>query len=199
MHSFLLVIYYTILAKIPMQPFPGYRFGYALRRWAARRLLHHAGSGIVIKDHCYFGDGSRLSVGTNSQLGHNSRLQGTISIGDDCVMGPDVVIMATSHGYDRTDIPIRIQDGWEKPIRIGNDVWIGTRCVILPGVEIADHTIVAAGAVVTKSFPPFSVIAGVPARLVKTRSSFSMTSTILPTTITPNRIAQEDQHDEGVP
>ena len=166
---FLLVLYYVFLSRIPMQPFPCYRMGYALRRWAARKLLRKCGAGIIVKDCCYFGDGSRLSVGSNSQLGQNSRLQGTISIGDDCVMGPDVVIMATSHGYDRADIPIRLQRGWEKPIQIGNDVWIGTRAIILPGVEIGDHCIVAAGAVVTKSFPPFSVIAGVPARIVKQR------------------------------
>ena len=80
MRYLLLVIYYAVLAKIPMQPFPGYRFGYKLRRWIARRLLHQVGSGIIVKDRCYFGDGSRLSVGDNSQLGQNSRLQGTISI-----------------------------------------------------------------------------------------------------------------------
>ena len=170
MRNLLLIFYYVILAKIPMQPFPGYRFGYRFRRWAARHLLKRVGSGIVVKERCYFGDGSRLSVGDNSQLGQNSRLQGTIFIGDDCVMGPDVVIMATSHGYERIDIPIRLQGGWEKPIRIGNDVWIGTRAIILPGVEIGDHCIIAAGAVVTKSFPPYSVVAGVPARIVKNRN-----------------------------
>lgn len=169
MKGFLLVLYYSILSRIPMQPFPGYRIGYALRRRVASRLLRRCGREVIVKDRCYFGDGSRLSIGNNSQLGRNSRLQGDITIGDDCVMGPDVVIMATSHGYDRVDIPIRLQGGWEKPIRIGNDVWIGTRCVILPGVEIGDHCIVAAGAVVTKSFPEKSVIGGVPARLLKSR------------------------------
>ena len=84
-------------------------------------------------------------------------------------MGPDVVIMATSHGYDRTDLPVRLQGGWEKPISIGNDVWIGTRVIVLPGVNLGDHCIVAAGAVVTKSFPAYSIVGGVPARLLKAR------------------------------
>ncbi|MBR1609202.1 MAG: acyltransferase [Kiritimatiellae bacterium] len=171
MKRILLVLYYAVLAKIPMQPFPGCRIGYKLRRCAARRLLRSCGRNVIVKNRCYFGDGSRLSVGNDSQLGQNSRLQGRIDIGNDCVMGPDVVIMATSHGYDRSDIPVRLQGGWEKPVRIGNDVWIGTRAVILPGCEIGDHCIVAAGAVVTKSFPPFSIVAGVPARVVKRRTN----------------------------
>ena len=170
MKKFLLILYYVFLSRIPMQPFPGFGVGYKTRRWVTKRLLRHCGQRIVVKNRCYFGDGSRLSVGNDSQLGQNARLQGDITVGDDCVMGPDVVIMATSHGHDRTDIPIRLQRGWEKPIRIGNDVWIGTRAIILPGVEIGDHCIVAAGAVVTKSFPPYSVVAGVPARIVKNRN-----------------------------
>lgn len=175
MKSFLLVLYYVFLSKIPMQPFPGFCFGYKVRRWVARRLLRHCGQRIVVKNRCYFGDGSRLSVGNDSQLGQNARLQGDITIGDDCVMGPDVVIMATSHGYDRVDLPIRLQGGHEKPIRIGNDVWIGTRAILLPGVELGDHCIVGAGSVVTKSFPPYSVLGGVPARLLRSRVQQSKT------------------------
>ena len=175
MKKLLLICYYAAFWRIPMQPFPGFQIGYKVRGLVVKCLLRHCGKGIVVKNRCYFGNGSRLSVGNNSQLGQNSRLQGTIFIGDDCVMGPDVVIMATSHGYDRTDIPIRLQGGWEKPIRIGNDVWIGTRVIILPGVELGNHCIVAAGAVVTKSFPPYSIIGGVPARLLKSRLQQSET------------------------
>jgi maltose O-acetyltransferase len=58
----------------------------------------------------------------------------------------------------------------EKEVKIGNDVWIGTRVVMLPGVEIGDHSIIGAGAVVTKSFLPNSIIGGVPAKLIKNRN-----------------------------
>lgn len=59
----------------------------------------------------------------------------------------------------------------EKEVVIGNDVWIGTRVIILPGVTIGDHSIIGAGAVVTKSFPDYSIIGGVPAKLIKSRIS----------------------------
>ncbi|MDD3040470.1 DapH/DapD/GlmU-related protein [Bacteroides sp.] len=79
-------------------------------------------------------------------------------------------MMATSHEFKDLDTPINQQGAKsEEPIVIGNDCWIGTRVIILPGVEIGDYSIVAAGAVVTKSFPPYSIIGGVPAKLLKKR------------------------------
>lgn len=85
-------------------------------------------------------------------------------------MGPDVIMMATSHAYDRKDLPIMAQGtAPEKPIKIGNNVWVGTRVIILPGVEIGDNTIIGAGAVVTKSFPKDCIIGGNPAKILKYR------------------------------
>lgn len=81
-----------------MQPMPGYKIGYALRRRCVKRILgNRCGKKVVVKDHCYFGNGNRLTVGDNSQMGQNAKLLGTVTIGKDVLMGPDVVIMATSH------------------------------------------------------------------------------------------------------
>ncbi|MDH5525604.1 MAG: acyltransferase [Desulfobulbaceae bacterium] len=171
MHNFFLLIYYAFAQFIPMQPVPGWRIGYALRTFLCRKILKSTGSEIVCKDRCYFGRGDRLTVGNRSQLGQNARLNGTITIGRDVIMGPDVVMMSTSHGYERTDLPINKQEKAEKPITIGDDVWIGTRVIILPGVTIGSHSIIGAGAVVTKSFPEFSVLGGNPAKLIKQRAS----------------------------
>ena len=160
-----------MLQHLPMQPFPGYKLFYALRFYAVSRVIKHCGHNVVIKNKCTFGNSDRLIVGNRSQLGQNARLGGTISIGDDVLMGPDIVMMAMSHEFSDIYIPINQQGSTEeKPITIGNDVWLGTRVIILPGVTIGDHSIVAAGAVVTKSFPPYSIIGGVPAKLIKTRT-----------------------------
>ncbi len=133
-------------------------------------MFKKCGSDVIIKSRCYFGNGDRLSVGNRSQLGQNARIGGEVNIGDDVIMGPDVIIMAISHEFSNIDIPINKQGQAEdKEVIIGNDVWIGTRAIILPGVEIGDHSIIGAGSVVTKSFPPFSIIAGVPAKLIKVR------------------------------
>ena len=165
-----LLMYYLIAQHLPMQPVPGYILFYKLRYWLVRKIIRLCGEAVIVKSRCYFGDGSRLSVGARSQLGQNARLNGTITIGEDVLMGPDVVIMATTHDFSRIDIPINQQrNPSDTPVLIGDDVWIGTRVIVLPGVRIGDHSVIAAGAVVTKSFPPYSVIAGVPAKVIKSR------------------------------
>ncbi|MEE1104690.1 MAG: DapH/DapD/GlmU-related protein, partial [Ruminococcus sp.] len=72
--------------------------------------------------------------------------------------------------FSRTDIPMMEQGKLEpKPVTIGDDCWIGRRVMILPGVHIAEGCVIGAGAVVTKNIPPYSVAAGVPARVIKSR------------------------------
>ncbi|MDD5053074.1 MAG: acyltransferase [Sulfuricurvum sp.] len=167
---FYLLIYYAFIQFLPMQPFPCYRLFYYVRYFFVKRIIKCCGSDVVVKNNCYFGNGRRLSVGNRSQLGQNSKLSGKITIGDDVLMGPDVIMMATSHAYSKVEIPINQQgDTEEKEINIGNDVWIGTRVIILPGIKIGSHSIIGAGSVVTKSFSKYSIIAGNPAKLIKTR------------------------------
>ena len=86
-------------------------------------------------------------------------------------MGPECVFLTTSHAHKDTDIPM-IDQGFdqEKAIVIEEDVWIGTRSIILPGVRIGKGSIVGAGSVVTKSVPQFSIAAGNPAKVVRSRS-----------------------------
>ena len=87
------------------------------------------------------------------------------------MMGPDVLIYTQNHKFDRIDITMD-QQGWseEKAVVIEDDVWIGSRVTILPGVHIGEGCIVGASAVVTKSVPPYCIIAGNPAKIIKYRN-----------------------------
>ena len=88
------------------------------------------------------------------------------------MMGTDCVIITRSHRHDRTDIPMMDQ-GFEeeRPVFVGNDVWLGDRGIILPGVHIGDGCIIGAGSVVTRDIPPYSVAAGIPAKVIKDRKN----------------------------
>jgi len=100
----------------------------------------------------------------------NSEVYGPVKIGRDVMMGPEVVIYTSGHKHDRTDIPMIAQGSDEaRPVVIGNDVWIGRRAIIMPGVTVGNGVIVGAGAVVTKDIPDYVVVGGVPAKTVKNR------------------------------
>ena len=89
--------------------------------------------------------------------------QGGIEIGDDVLIGQQVVIATLNHDLH----PEKRGNMLPKPVKIGNKVWIGAHATILPGVTIGDGAVVAAGAVVTKDVPANAVVAGVPAKIIK--------------------------------
>lgn len=96
-----------------------------------------------------------LVIGDNSGVGIDAEMNGPITIGKDVMMGPEVIVYTSSHEHSRTDISMMKQGVEEpRPVTIGNDVWIGRRAMIMPGVTIGDGCIIAAGAVVTRSTPP---------------------------------------------
>lgn len=97
-----------------------------------------------------------------------------LKVGKDVMMGPYVIIVGDNHESSRTDIPMRSQ-GIKKypPVRIDDDVWVGARAIILPGLKIGRGAIIGAGAVVTKDVPPYAVCAGNPARVIKYRDQSS--------------------------
>ncbi|EUJ47013.1 acyltransferase [Paenilisteria rocourtiae] len=110
-----------------------------------------------------------IYLGARSSIGDNARIIATASvhIGDDVLMAPDVVILTDTHCINGKE---KILDSGtaQKSVFIGNDVWIGTRVTILAGAEIPDGCVVAAGAVVpAKKYPPYSIIGGVPAKVIK--------------------------------
>jgi len=115
--------------------------------------------------------GIGLKIGDYSAVGAQSFLgaQGGITLGNDVIMGPGVRIFSENHNCDLIDIPIRTQGETRKAVLIEDDCWVGSGVTILGGVTIGKGSVIAAGSVVTHSIPPFSIVAGIPAKLIKTR------------------------------
>lgn len=114
-----------------------------------------------------------LSIGDNFSMQQNCHIGCVeeITIGNNVLLGSNVFITDHLHGSvtaEDINVPPIQRPLHSKPIRIGNNVWIGDKVTILPGVALGDNVIVGANAVVTKSFPENSVIAGCPAKLIKT-------------------------------
>lgn len=110
--------------------------------------------------------GDRSAIGAGSFLGG----QGGIVIGADVIMGPGVRIFSENHVASETDRPIRAQSETRRGVEIGDDCWIGAGATIVDGVIIGTGCVVAAGAVVTRSVASYAVVAGVPAKVIRTRS-----------------------------
>lgn len=113
----------------------------------------------------------RIQIGNNCSIGSRSHLTAihSIQIGDGVLMGNDVLITDNSHGdISYSNLPPEQRTLKSKgPVVIADNVWIGEKACIMPGVHICEGAIVAAGAVVTHDVPPFSVVAGVPAKCIK--------------------------------
>ena len=111
-----------------------------------------------------------LTIGDNSGVGVNCEIYGPVTIGKNVMMGPEVIIYTHDHNFSRTDIPIMEQGNSPvEPVEIGGDCRLGRRVIIMPGVKIGRGCVIAAGAVVTKDIPDYSVAGGVPARVIKSR------------------------------
>jgi galactoside O-acetyltransferase len=124
------------------------------------------------RDYLDAGDGSitigdRTNINTGVTL--DASFQGKIVIGNDVQIGPNVVIIASSHNYGRTDIPINQQGHTGGSITIEDDVWIGANCVITAGVIIGQGAIIGAGAVVTHNIDAFTIAGGIPAKPLSVR------------------------------
>lgn len=172
MRSFWLILYLSLAKWLPATD-NTYSIFAIIRRFRSvigARCLDHAGKNVNIEHGANFGTGAGISLGDNSGLGINCKVRGPLTIGRDVMMGPDVIIYTENHETSRTDIPMRGQ-GSTSPqhVVINDDVWIGARAIILPGVTIGRGCIIAAGAVVSKNIPPFCIAAGVPAKVIKSR------------------------------
>ena len=132
----------------------------------------HLGNYSTIEDFCTINNGvGKILIGNRTRIGISSVLIGPVAIGDDVRLAQNVVVTGLNHNYQDVSKPISDQGVITEQVYVGDETWIGANAVILPGVFIGKHCIIAAGSVVTKNIPSNSVAAGNPARIIKQYNS----------------------------
>lgn len=126
------------------------------------------GNNSTIEDFCTVNNGSgNVIIGDRTRIGMSNVLIGPLTIGNDVMLAQNIVLSGLNHGYQDVSIVPHKQPVTKKLITIEEEVWIGANSVVVSGVTIGKHSVVAAGAVVTKNVPPFSVVAGNPAKVIR--------------------------------
>ena len=120
-------------------------------------VIRNPGEGLYLED--------RVALGAFNYIG----VRGTIRIGEDTIIGPYVSFHAENHIFNDGDIPIRLQGESRKGITVGKDCWIGAKATILDGVTIGSGAVIAAGAVVVKNVDSYTIVGGIPAKVIGTR------------------------------
>jgi len=106
-------------------------------------------------------------IGDNTRIGLHTTVIGPVEIGSNVNLAQGIVVTALNHNFTDSTKRIDEQGVSTAKVTIGNDVWIGANATVLPGITIGNHCVVAAGAVVTKDVPPYSLVGGVPAKILK--------------------------------
>ena len=107
-------------------------------------------------------------IGDHTRIGIHNTIIGPVTIGSHVNLAQGITVTALNHNFADPSLRIDQQGVSTQPVTIGDDVWIGANAVVLPGVTVGTHSVIAAGAVVTRDVPPRSVAAGVPAQVIKT-------------------------------
>lgn len=157
-------IFYTLTAKwLPESSH--LKIAKKFRYFWLKKIIMYAGINVNVEHGAKFTP--ELRIGNNSGVGINCEMCGPITIGDNVMMGPEVVIYTRNHKHSK-GTPF-LQQGYEivKPVFIEDNVWIGRRVMIMPGCKIGKNTVIAAGSIVCDSFEDGVIIGGVPAKVLK--------------------------------
>ena len=126
------------------------------------------GRGSVVESYsCINNAVGDVVIGDHTRIGIHNTIIGPVTIGNHVNLAQGITVTALNHNFDDPRQRIDQQGVSTRPVIIADDVWIGANAVVLPGVTVGSHSVIAAGAVVTRSVPPCSVVAGVPAKVIK--------------------------------
>lgn len=141
-----------------------------MRYSLCKRIFKRCGKNVTIERNAYFGSGKDIEIGDFSGIGINANIPANTIMGSYVMMGPNCYIFSHNHETKDFNTPMALQGTTETlQTRIEDDVWIGRNVMIMPGRTIKKGSIVAAGCVLTKTFPEYSVIGGNPSKLIKSR------------------------------
>jgi len=126
------------------------------------------GNDSTIEDFSTINNGvGAVRIGDRTRIGMSNVIIGPVTIGNDIMFAQNIVLSGLNHGYEEIDIPPSQQKTTMAEIIVEDEVWIGANAVVVAGVRIGKHSVIAAGSVVTKNVPPYSIVGGNPARLLK--------------------------------
>lgn len=165
-----LLVYYLIIKHLPNSRYV--RLFNTIRIWYLSKVLKilEYDSNSFFENKVYISNAQDITIGKHCHINENVFIQGC-SIGNYVMIAPNVAILNSTHNYNDINIPMILQ-GERKGINpiVEDDVWIGRNAIIMPGVIIKKGSIVAAGSVVTKNIEAYSVVGGIPAKLIKKRN-----------------------------
>lgn len=129
------------------------------------------GNKVAFRSGVLVGGNGKLTIGDNTALNEDTIIACTlsVSIGANCMLAPRCYVLDVDHEFADVNVAIKNQGYRQAPVIISNDVWLGTGVVVTKGVTIGDGCIVAANSVVTKDIPAYSIAAGAPAKVIKSR------------------------------
>ena len=169
MQLFCLILYYGVAIFLPRTG-RFFNLGGCCRRFLCQRIFRRCGKHVNIERGANFGRGTDIEIGDYSGIGINAVIPGDTIIGRYVMMAPGCRILSENHCYESIDTPMMFQGkALRKQTVIGDDVWIGQDVLMTPGRNIAQGTIVGARCVLTKDFPPYSIVGGNPSRLIRRR------------------------------
>jgi maltose O-acetyltransferase len=165
-----LIAYYGLAQFVPTWPRPVARIGFATRRALAGVLFDECGPGLNLHARVSFGSGRQIHASNNVGIGQGTVFngRGDVFLGPHLTMGPRCTFITGDHEV-RSRRPLREQESFQRPIRVGEDVYLGAHVILLPGVTIGDGAVVGAGSVVSRDVEPYTIVAGNPIKVIGAR------------------------------